>query len=181
MRLLLGISGLAMTAFFSLILFLSLGELVQGLDDPFLLTGMVSCFGLLTLGTSLQTAWGFWPSLQKIRRALDEPEAEDSILPAALEVDLLRLARAHGARLTAEDVALHDDVGIDEAQRRLVALVNKGVAEPWVGESGVVVYVFPAFLVGEKGTARSPLDTTEDLQAEDGVTLPAEATVDAAG
>jgi hypothetical protein len=179
MRLLLGIIGLVMTAFFSLILILSLGELVRGLDDPFLLTGMTSCFGLLTLGTTLQTAWGFWPSLRSLRDLLDAPERNRAVeLDAAHEVDLLRQARSAGGRLTAEDVALYDDVGYDEAQRRLVALVNKGVAEPWVNDDGLCVYVFPAFLEGGKQTAVSPL-AFEEVAEQEGVTLPADVTAEA--
>lgn len=179
MRLMLGIIGLVMTAFFSLILILSVGEVVRGLDDPFLLTGMVSCFGLMTLGTTMQTVWGFWPALQSLKKILDAPEVNPALdLETAQEVDLLRLARRAAGMLTPEDVSLHEDIGYDEARRRLVALVNKGVAEPWVNDDGLVVYVFPAFLAGGKDTVASPL-AGEQLDNQESVTLPADANAQA--
>jgi hypothetical protein len=77
--------------------------------------------------------------------------------------------------LTAEELAVERGWSLEEAREGLVRLVDKGVAEPWVNEYGLVVYVLPAFLSGAKSGARSPFSFPEfdgdESESEDAVEM----------
>lgn len=65
--------------------------------------------------------------------------------PESLEHVILRTARKNGGAVTAGEIALEADVGIETARKELDRLAAASHAELRVRSSGVVVYVFGEF------------------------------------
>lgn len=76
-----------------------------------------------------------------------------------LDLDILRLAREHGGRLTAVEVAMELSVAPEHAQAALDRLMLRRVADVEVTDDGVLVYAFHDIRHLEgKHTARGVLD-----------------------
>jgi TM2 domain-containing membrane protein YozV len=63
----------------------------------------------------------------------------------SIERIILRCARKNSGFVTASEVALDGDVGMDEAKAALDKLAGKGFAEMRIRTNGVIVYVFAEF------------------------------------
>jgi hypothetical protein len=74
------------------------------------------------------------------------PRPRDMRKPDSIEKVILRTAKKNNGAVTAGEVALEGDFGVEEAKKALDKLVSTGNAEMRVRSSGVVVYVFPEFL-----------------------------------
>ena len=92
------------------------------------------------------------------------------------DLALMRMARDANGRLTVEEVAVENGWDLQATRDRLERLVNGGYAEPWVNDRGLIVYVFPAFMGGQKSTARSPMEMP-DFVAEREAAISASGTV----
>jgi len=64
-------------------------------------------------------------------------------LPGALEPAILRVARNAGGRVVVLEVVAAVDAPVDQVDRALQAMRDRGLCEELVGESGVSVYRFP--------------------------------------
>ncbi|QQO08593.1 NINE protein [Breznakiella homolactica] len=64
----------------------------------------------------------------------------------SVERTILRIAKRNKGIITPSEIALEADISIDEAKRDLEALVNKGIAEIRVRQSGTIVYTLPEFM-----------------------------------
>lgn len=75
---------------------------------------------------------------------------------------VLRLARSRKGRLTAEEAALGCHISVVQAQALLDEMVMGGIADTWVSDGGVLVYVFRGLLeADEKDTAQDPMKMLE--------------------
>jgi len=63
----------------------------------------------------------------------------------SVERVILKLAKTNKGILTASELALSANIPIEEAKIGLDALVNKGIAELCVRQSGSIVYAIPDF------------------------------------
>lgn len=76
-----------------------------------------------------------------------------------LAAELVRLAGQRGGKLTAVEVLAEFAVTAEEAEAALRDLAVRGVAEPEVTESGLLVYAFPDVrLLDEKPGSRGVLE-----------------------
>lgn len=76
-----------------------------------------------------------------------------------LDLDILRLASAHGGRLTSVEVAMELSVPPEDARSALDRLVTRGVADIEVTDAGVLVYGFYDIRhLESKSSARGVLD-----------------------
>lgn len=69
-------------------------------------------------------------------------ERREALRQRTLASELLRLAGQRGGKLTAVEVVTEFAVTPDEAEAALKDLVVRGIAEPEVTESGLLVYAF---------------------------------------
>jgi hypothetical protein len=69
----------------------------------------------------------------------------------SLERSILKLAKENRGVLSVSEVALAADVGLEEAQKALDALVSKGFAELRVRKSGTLAYTLPEFMDKDEG------------------------------
>jgi uncharacterized protein (DUF1501 family) len=98
-------------------------------------------------------------ALRATVRLADEAEERPLALKprAALEGQIMLLARAAKGVVSAAEVAAATQLSADESHQALRALVKQGTAEIWVTDEGGLVYAFPELLEGFKEGARSPL------------------------
>ncbi|QDG53852.1 hypothetical protein FIV42_24845 [Persicimonas caeni] len=82
--------------------------------------------------------------------------------------EALRMARDMNGHLTVAELALDTSLDIDAARTLLDELVDDGVADLQLTDSGSRVYVFPAFVDGGRGkfSARSMLDDDAEIELE---------------
>jgi hypothetical protein len=89
------------------------------------------------------------PGLPAGRQSVSAPAA-----PLASSVEherrVLQLAESEHGRVTIPEVATHCAMTIEESKHELHQLVLQGVAEIYVTDSGVPVYVFPGFMSDEE-------------------------------
>ena len=130
--------------------------------SPIFLSGFTLSWAETLPVTGFLVVWGMVSAASAlwIRDSLQE-EAKGDGFSERRELELLRSASECGGRLTAEELVVERGWSLEEARQALVGLVDKGVAEPWVNDYGLVVYVLPAFLSGSKAGARSPFSFPE--------------------
>lgn len=61
---------------------------------------------------------------------------------------ILRVAQAHGGKVTPTLVALNSNLTLDEADEALGAMASKGFAEMNIKDSGTIEYFFPELTKG---------------------------------
>lgn len=83
----------------------------------------------------------------------------DQLRRQTVESELLRLAAAHGGRLTVVDVVTELALSADDAQAALDSLTMQEIADLAVTDSGTIVYTFRDIERAlEKGSARPVLE-----------------------
>ena len=78
-------------------------------------------------------------------RNVNDGEANIIREKESVERVILKLAKTNKGILTASELALSANITIEEAKAGLDALVNKGIAELGVRQSGPIVYTIPDF------------------------------------
>jgi hypothetical protein len=81
-----------------------------------------------------------------VESAPDHGRAKESI-----EKVILRTAKKNGGLVTPGEIAIESDYDSETARGALEKLASKGFCEMRVRPSGVIVYRFPEFAVGEEG------------------------------
>lgn len=146
---LVGAAGLAAIALFMLAGFFGSGGASGG---PAALAALALTVGLPGLGAVLLARSHF-----SERARLTGRRAQ--LRQQTIEAEILAMARAHGGRLTAVEVATHLTMTPEAAQEALASLAVRGQAELTVTEAGLIVYDFPAVRhLADKDSAKGLLD-----------------------
>lgn len=75
------------------------------------------------------------------------------------ESEILKLAQRRGGKLTVVEVVADTSMSVPDAEQALASLVERGVGDVEVTDSGLMVYVFrDVQSLGEKGRSRGLLD-----------------------
>ncbi len=122
------------------ILLLSLAAILTALGFIFLIAAVLNPIRVLT-ALGLFSLAGIMVYFVGRQGALERAEAR-------MEAEVLRLARARGGKLTAEDVSINLRLPLDKARAILIGLERKGSALmdfEEVEERGVEVFRFPQF------------------------------------
>jgi hypothetical protein len=129
--------------------FMGLGVLLN-LGQGHSVAGLVIAFGAFAV---LPVVLGV-RALRPKERPLLEAHAR-----TAWDAELLRLAAARDGSLTVTEVMAHADLDAEAAERYLVDLSRRGIADPRVTDEGQVVYHFqPSPTREQKHGAKGVLD-----------------------
>jgi len=86
-------------------------------------------------------------------------QRQEKLRRQTLEAELLRLAAAHGGKLTVAEVVLETSLDSETAEEALSDLHRRGLAQIELTESGNIVYAFHGVAnLSEKETAKGVLD-----------------------
>ena len=128
------IGGVALIA---LALFMLLGVLNADVDRS---AGTTVIALLLTV--ALPAGAGIWLLRGRRRGGAHLAERREALRRQTLASELVRLAAAHDGKLTTIEVVRELAVPAEEAEEALRDLAIRGVAEPEVTDSGLLVYAF---------------------------------------
>lgn len=127
--------GAALVSLFCLLIcFIGFGDMVSGTSNYSVATdiGMLIFFFIITLGSG----WFAWNNI----RAKPASESDEAKIRR-----ILSIARQNQGQISALQASLDANLDLDEAERLLERLVDKGIATMDVTEHASVLFVFPDF------------------------------------
>jgi hypothetical protein len=113
----------------------------------------------LVIAVGLPAAGGAALLARHFRKPGQLSERKDELRRQTLEAEVLRIARAHGAKLTVIEVVGELAVTPEEAKAALDSLARQEIAELEITDSGVIVYAFhDVARLSEKSRSKGILD-----------------------
>lgn len=129
---------------------MAIHDVATGADN---LTGAIvagSFFAVLLIIGLGGSVWGLSSRRRSSHGSTSTDSLEHRVLVAAKELE---------GKLTPATLAVETGLSLDEAEKNLNQMVDRGIAETWVSSGGNLVYAFPAFTnPADRLTARDPLE-----------------------
>lgn len=148
-----GLVNLLTALFFVLVSWFGLKEILFGASEHSLegqVIGLIFCLAIVGF-----TGFAAW-NLLYVEGRKERRQTQDEKLH-----QIVALARQHQGVLSALEVSLDLDLGVEESKKLLDLLVNKGLADMDITEHATIIFNFPDFKTAELMPEHAPLLQTE--------------------